>query len=150
MADERFEVGPFQLGTWPLPHFVRNAGLRLTAGGRVLACTGETGPSPDVVALHKGPCTKGPAQRALHKGPCTGDDLFVAEATFPERTPAYATQYLSSAQRAGESAVKAGVGCLLLTHLWPGTARKAAEDAAQQAYSGEIAVARAGVIVDLA
>jgi ribonuclease BN (tRNA processing enzyme) len=83
-------------------------------------------------------------------GPAQGADLFVAEATFPERTPAHATQYLSSAQQAGESAVKAGVGCLLLTPLWPGTAPEAAEDAARRAYSGEIAVARAEVIVDLA
>ncbi len=131
-AGDRFEVGPFRVDTWLLPHFVPNAGLRLTAGGRVLAYTGDTGPSPDVVAL---------AQRA---------DLFVAEATFPERTPAHAAQYLSSALQAGEYAVKAGVGCLLLTHLWPGTAREAAENAARRAYSGEIAVASAEVIVDLA
>src|SRR5690242_18240896 len=28
----RFEIGPFAVGTWPLPHFVPNAGLRLAAG----------------------------------------------------------------------------------------------------------------------
>lgn len=44
-AGDRFEVGPFLVDTWALPHFVPNAGLRLTAGGRVLAYTGDTGPS---------------------------------------------------------------------------------------------------------
>lgn len=34
MAGDRFEVGPFQVDTWSLPHFVPNAGLRLTAGGQ--------------------------------------------------------------------------------------------------------------------
>src|SRR5690242_16833002 len=38
-----FEVGPFRVRTWSLPHFVPNAGMRLAAGGRVLAYTGDTG-----------------------------------------------------------------------------------------------------------
>lgn len=131
MAGDRFEVGPFRVDTWLLPHFVPNAGLRLTAGRRVLAYTGDTGPSPDVVAL-------------AHQA-----DVFAAEASFPERTPAHAAQYLSSALQAGENAVKAGVGHLLLTHLWPGTVAEVVEDAARRAYSGEITVARGGVVVDL-
>jgi ribonuclease BN (tRNA processing enzyme) len=132
MAGDRFEVGPFRVDTWLLPHFVPNAGLRLTAGRRVLAYTGDTGPSPDVVAL-------------AHEA-----DVFLADATFAERTPQHAAQYLSSAWQAGEHAAKAGVGHLLLTHLWPGTDPKVAEEAARRAYSGEIAVARGGVVIDLA
>jgi hypothetical protein len=31
------EVGPFRVDTWALPHHLPNAGLRLAAGGRVLA-----------------------------------------------------------------------------------------------------------------
>jgi len=131
MAGDRFEVGPFRVDTWLLPHFVPNAGLRLTAGGLVLAYTGDTGPSPDVVAL-------------AHEA-----DLFLADATFAERTPPHAAKYLSSARQAGEYAVRAGVGHLLLTHLWPGTDPKVAEDAARRVFSGEIAVARGGVVVDL-
>jgi ribonuclease BN (tRNA processing enzyme) len=33
-AGQRFDVGPFQVDSRALPHFVPNAGLRLTAGGR--------------------------------------------------------------------------------------------------------------------
>src|SRR5712692_4690508 len=50
-AGQRFEVGPFQVHAWTLPHFVPNAGLRLTAGGQVLAYTGDTGPSPDIATM---------------------------------------------------------------------------------------------------
>ncbi|MER6576945.1 MBL fold metallo-hydrolase [Nonomuraea sp. NPDC001023] len=39
------ELGPFRLDAFSLPHHVPNAGLRLSAGGRVIAYTGDTGPS---------------------------------------------------------------------------------------------------------
>jgi ribonuclease BN (tRNA processing enzyme) len=130
-AGESFEVGPLQVGTWPLPHTVPNAGLRLEAGGRVLAYTGDTGPSAAIVELAR------------------AADLFLAEASFPEQVPASAAWYLSSARQAGEAAAAAGAGRLLLTHLLPGTVPEAAEDAARRAYPGELGVARAGVVVDL-
>jgi hypothetical protein len=40
-AGHRFEVGPFQVDTWALPHFDPNAGVRLTADGHVLAYMGD-------------------------------------------------------------------------------------------------------------
>jgi len=43
---DRLEVGPFGVRSWPLPHWVQNAGLRLEADGRALAYTGDSGPSP--------------------------------------------------------------------------------------------------------
>jgi ribonuclease BN (tRNA processing enzyme) len=130
-AGGRFEIGPFQVDTWPLPHFVANAGLRLSAGGRVLAYTGDTGPSPDVVSLAR------------------AADLFLAEATFPEAMPADSARYLSTALQAGAYAAGAGVGRLLLTHLWPGTDPEVTEAAARRSWSGEVAVAREGMVADL-
>ena len=130
-TDERFEIGPFQVDTLALPHFVANAGLRLSAGGRVLAYTGDTGPSPDVVALAR------------------AADLFLAEATFPEVMPADSASYLSTALQAGGYATGAGVGRLLLTPLWPGTDPEVTEAAARRSWAGEVAVAREGMVVDL-
>jgi ribonuclease BN (tRNA processing enzyme) len=130
-AGESFEVGPVRVDTWPLPHTVPNAGLRLAAGGRVLAYTGDTGPSAAIVDLAR------------------AADLFLAEASFPEQVPATAAAYLSSARQAGEAAAAAGAGRLLLTHLLPGTDPGQAEDAARRAYHGELGVARAGVVVEL-
>ena len=51
---DRFSVGPFGVRSWLLPHFVPNAGLRLEAGGRALAYTGDSGPSPDLLSLARG------------------------------------------------------------------------------------------------
>ncbi|WP_344953055.1 MBL fold metallo-hydrolase [Sphaerisporangium flaviroseum] len=130
-AGGRFEIGPFQVDTWLLPHWVPNAGLRLSADGQVLAYTGDTGPSPDLTALAR------------------DADVFLAEATYAEHVPEDSARYLSSARQAGENAAKADVGKLLLTHLWPGTAPEMIEEAARQIFSGEIDVAHGGLQVDL-
>jgi ribonuclease BN (tRNA processing enzyme) len=130
-AGSRFEIGPFQVKSWLLPHWVPNAGLRLSAGGKVLSYTGDTGPSPDLTAL---------AREA---------DLFLAEATFAEHVPEHSSRYLSSARQAGATAAKAGAARLLLTHLWPGTAPKLIADSARDTYAGALDVACGGLQVDL-
>ncbi len=130
-AGTGFGIGPFRVDTWALPHFVPNAGLRLTAGGRSLAYTGDTGPTPDLVDLAR------------------DTDLFLAEATYPEHVPAEDSRYLSSARQAGEYAARAGTGHLLLTHLWPGTDPATALDAARRNHRGRLDVARAGEVIDL-
>jgi len=130
-AGDRFEVGPVDVETRLLPHFVPNAGVRLTAGAHVMTYTGDTGPSPGVVALAR------------------GADLFLAEATFVEQVPERSAQYLSSARDAGRSASEAAVGHLVLTHLRPGTDPSASEEAAKRAFDGTIQVAGGGLVVDL-
>jgi len=126
-----FDVGPFRVGTRLLPHWVSNAGLRLTAGGVALAYTGDSGPSPQIARLSR------------------DADLLLAEATYVDRVPEEAREYLSSARLAGRQASDAGAGRLLLTHLWPGTKAADARDAATDAYPGEVGVATAGLVVDL-
>jgi ribonuclease BN (tRNA processing enzyme) len=128
---EEFAIGPFGVRSVRLPHSVLNAGVRLSAGGKVLSYTGDTGPSPDLVGLAR------------------GADLFLAEATYPEQVPGELAGYLSSARQAGEYAAAAGAGRLLLTHLWPGTDPAAAEAAARRSYGGPLAVARMGLVADL-
>jgi ribonuclease BN (tRNA processing enzyme) len=123
-AGGRFEIGPFTVDTWALPHFVPNAGLRLTGGGKVLAYTGDTGPCRELADLAR------------------DADLFLAEATYPDVVPAEDARYLSSARQAGEWATKAGAGRLMLTHLWPGTFAVHAEEAARRTYAGPVEVAR--------
>jgi ribonuclease BN (tRNA processing enzyme) len=130
-AGSRLDIGPFRAETRLLPHWVPNAGLRLAAGGRVLAYTGDSGPSPQVVEL---------ARRA---------DLLLAEATYVRQVPESSRRYLSSARDAGQRAADAGAGRLLLTHLWPGTDPSAARAAAGDRYDGQIGVATAGLVLDL-
>lgn len=124
-----FQAGPFSVRSWPLPHWVPNAGLRLQAAGASIAYTGDTGPSPDLLELARG---------------C---DLFLAEATYPDRLPADSARYLSSARQAGRVAADAGAGRLVLTHLWPGTSPEESVRAAAASYDGEIAVAVPGLSV---
>jgi ribonuclease BN (tRNA processing enzyme) len=127
-----FDIGPFRVETWALPHFVPSAGLRLTAGARVVAYTGDTGPSPHIPELAR------------------DADLFIAEATHAEQVPASAARFLSSARQAGADAARARARRLLLTHLWPGSDPAAAVRAAREAYPGPIDVARPGQLFDLA
>lgn len=119
----RFEAGPFRVDTWLLPHHVANAGMRLTAGGRVLAYTGDTGPSPDLVPLAR------------------DADLLLSEATHVDRVPPADAPFLLSARLAGEYAARAGAGRLLLTHLWPGTEVGAARHAAAASFREPVDVA---------
>jgi len=44
-------VGPFRLERMFLPHYVPNAGVRLTAPGLTVAYTGDTGPDPALATL---------------------------------------------------------------------------------------------------
>lgn len=130
-AGDRFEIGPFAVSTRLLPHFVPNAGLRLTSGGCSVVYTGDTGPSPEIAALAR------------------GADLLLAEASFPEVMPGRFAGMLSTARQAGKDATRAGVGQLMVTHLWPGTPPEQAVAAAQAGYAGPVSVAGPGVTVDV-
>jgi ribonuclease BN (tRNA processing enzyme) len=130
-AGSQLNIGPFRAQTRLLPHWVPNAGVRLTAGGRVFAYTGDTGPSPDVVELAR------------------DADLLLAEATYVDQVPEDSRRYLSSARQAGRQAADAGARHLLLTHLWPGTEPAAARAAAGDGYDGEVGVATADLALDL-
>jgi ribonuclease BN (tRNA processing enzyme) len=125
------EIGPFRAQTRLLPHSVPNLGLRLSAGGTVLAYTGDAAPHPDMVAL---------ADNAA---------LLLAEASFPERLPTANIGNLSTAGEAGEQATAAGVGRLLLTHLLPGADEQAALAAARHTYTGPVDLAVGSGPIDL-
>jgi ribonuclease BN (tRNA processing enzyme) len=125
------DIGPFRAQTRPLPHSTPNAGVRLGAGGRVLAYTGDSGPSPDVVDLAR------------------GADLFLAEATFVDHVPEGLRSSLTSARQAGRQAREADVARLILTHLQPDTDATAAQAAARAGYHGQVGIATPDLVVDL-
>jgi ribonuclease BN (tRNA processing enzyme) len=125
------EIGPFRAETRLLPHWLPNLGLRLSADGLVLAYTGDTGPSEEVVQL------------------ASGADLLLAEATYLDAVPGESKPFISSATVAARQAAVAGAGRLLLTHLWPGSDHRAALAAAGAVYPGDLGVATAGLTLDL-
>ena len=127
----RLEIGPFAVEVQSLPHFVPSVGVRLRAGGRVLAYTGDSAPNSLVPRL---------GRRA---------DVLLAEATFPEEVPKGLASGLCSARKAGEYGAEADVGELVLTHLWPGTGVGKAVRAARKSFDGRIEVATYGLTVSV-
>jgi ribonuclease BN (tRNA processing enzyme) len=130
-AGEAFPMGPFQVESRLLPHFVPNAGFRVTASGLSITYTGDAGPSDDLVEL------------------ASSTDLLLAEATYVESVPADSAASLNSALEVGRQASRAGAARLLLTHLWPGTDPDASRAAASRAFGEWIGVAVGGLIVEL-
>lgn len=129
-------IGPFELTSVALPHFVPNAGVRLTAPELVVAYTGDTGPSPVLDDLAR------------------DADLFVAEASDrdqqPGTPPAPQQQVLHlNSDEAGAIAARAGARRLLLTHFWPGNNRELSRASAARHFHGEILLADEGVEIAL-
>jgi len=131
-----YEVGPFRLSSWALPHFVPNAGVRLTAAGLTVSYTGDCGPDPALTEL---------AQAA---------DLFIAEASDRDQRPDTPRArpgkrlHLTAAD-AAKVANQAGVRRLLLTHFWPGNDRETTRDAAAEFFHGDIVIADEGLVLTL-
>jgi ribonuclease BN (tRNA processing enzyme) len=130
-----YDVGPFRLASWSLPHYVPNAGVRLSAPEFTVAYTGDTGPDPGLADLGR------------------GADLFIVDATDRYQQsgdpPGAQPAMNLTARQAGEAATAAGARKLLLTHFWPGNDRDRSRAAAAEAFSGEILIADEGAVIDL-
>jgi ribonuclease BN (tRNA processing enzyme) len=105
-----WELGPFAVTTARTAHPVECYAVRLTAGGRSLVYTGDTGPCARVVEL------------------AAGADLLLAEAAHPEEPGLPPALHLTG-REAAEHAVAAEVGRLLLTHVpaWVDAGRQLAD-----------------------
>lgn len=128
---DELAVGPFQLQTAALSHFVDNVGVRITAGQVSLVYSGDGGADPALAGL---------AANAA---------VLLTEATFAEEVPEGFRGMLANAQLAGYQAQQIGVGRLVLTHLWPGTDPDAASTRATDSYSGPVDVATPGLVVEV-
>ncbi len=123
-------VGPFRVQGVPLPHYVPNAGVRLTTANRTLAYTGDTGPDPALARL---------GERA---------DLYIMEATLQSEPDPGEPRNVLTAREAGHWAREAGARRLLLTHFWPGADRGVSLRQAAETFDGEILAAEEGLVVD--
>ena len=94
------EMGPFSVSTTRTAHPVECHAVRLTADGRSLVYTGDTGASAAVVELAR------------------GADVLLAEAAHPD-VPGLPRDLHLTGREAGEHAAAAGVGRLLVTHVPP-------------------------------
>jgi ribonuclease BN (tRNA processing enzyme) len=112
-------LGPAEVTPLRVNHPVESYGLRLEAGGSVLAYTGDTDSCPALVDLAR------------------DADLLLAEASFQEGRDTVANIHLSGL-RAGRAAAEAGARHLLLTHLPVWTDPDVVLVEARSAYDGPL------------
>jgi ribonuclease BN (tRNA processing enzyme) len=125
-----FDVGPFQVRAVRVVHSVPAYGLWIEHAGRVLAYSGDTGPTGALVDLS------------------TGADVFLCEATFAEGDENPPDLHLSG-REAGEHAAAAGVRSLIVTHVPPWGDVERAQTEAAQVFEGSVAAASSGLVVDV-
>jgi ribonuclease BN (tRNA processing enzyme) len=124
------EIGPFLIEPYEVDHPVPAYGLRVSAFGKVLAYSGDTGPT---AAL----------------GDIAADaDLFLCEASFRSCDDNPPNLHLTGTE-AGEVAAKAGAKRLVVTHVppWHDAATMLAE--AEAAYDGPTELAVQGTVYEL-
>ena len=127
----RMAIGPFDIKLVHVNHPVETFAFRFTYGGRSLVYTGDTGETEAVPAL------------------AAGADVFLSEAAFLEG-PNLPPDLHLTARQAAAYASRAGVGKLVLTHLQPWTNPDDARAEAAAAFSGDLDLAVAGQVIDLA
>jgi ribonuclease BN (tRNA processing enzyme) len=124
------DLGPFNLRVDRMNHPVETYGVRLTAGGRSVTYSADTGPSGALVRLAE------------------GSDLLLCEASYPPNVEVPPDLHLTG-REAGEHAAKAGVGALLVTHVPPWTNATQARDEAAAAFDGRTELVTAGAVYEL-
>jgi ribonuclease BN (tRNA processing enzyme) len=124
------QIGPFEVTTAHMNHSVETFGFRLSAGGRTVAYSGDTGETPALVKL------------------AAGADLLLCEASFVDGDPNPPNVHLTGAQ-AAQHAARAGAGALLLTHLVPWNDQDRVLAEAAPHFPGPVSLARAGLTVDV-
>ena len=124
-------IGPFDITLTPTAHPIECYAIRVTAGGRTLTYSADTGPSDDVAKA------------------AAGSDLFLCEATWLDDSPRAPNLHMT-AREAGEHAARAGVGHLALIHTTAYLDQDRFVSEAAQAFSGPMERAVAGLTYDLA
>lgn len=124
------DVGPIRVEPVRVAHPVPAHGLRVTAGGRTFAYTGDTGPCEALDRL------------------AAGADLLLAEASFKDGEDNPSDLHLTG-RDAGEVAARSGVPRLVLTHVppWYAVADMLAE--AAEVYDGDLIAAVPGATYDV-
>jgi ribonuclease BN (tRNA processing enzyme) len=124
------EIGPFRVDLTPTAHPIECYALRVSAGGRSLTYSADTGPTDAVVEAAR------------------GTDLFLCEATWLEDSPRPPNLHLT-AREAGEHAARAGAGRVALVHTTAYLDQDAYVDQAARAYDGPLERATPGATYDV-
>ena len=124
------DVGPFTIERDRVNHPVETYAMRISAGGRTLTYSADSGVCEELVKLARG---------------C---DLFLCEASYLDGDDNPPDIHLTG-KEAAEHASRAGVGQLVLTHLVPWGDEDRTLEEATAAFDGEIAVACSDRVFEL-
>ena len=131
---DRFRIGDLVVETSRTVHYVETYALRITLAGLPdgpsLAYSADTGPGWSFAAF---------------EAPI---DLALCEATFCADMEPAEIQHLS-ARQAGAMARAAGVGDLVLTHVYPGVSHEAIAAEGTEAFGAPVAVATDGAVFEV-
>jgi ribonuclease BN (tRNA processing enzyme) len=120
------EVGGMRLAFYPTLHPVEGYCVRVEGGDWTMAYSSDTSPCPGLDEA------------------AAGVDLFICEATLPASHAEEASHGHMTSVQAGEAAARAGVGRLLLTHIWPTFDTEDILEEVRGVYKGRVSVAREG------
>lgn len=126
----RLEIGPFTVDMSGVNHPVETYAMRISAGGRTLAYSADSGVSDELVKVAR------------------ESDVFLCEASYLEGEDNPPDIHLTG-KEAAEHAARADVGRLLLTHLvpWGDPTRTLSE--ATAVFGGDVAIASSGAVFDI-
>lgn len=124
------QIGPFQVSTARMAHPVACHAMRISAAGRTLAYSGDTGPTAALTAL------------------AAGADVALFEASGLSDQPMPPDLHLTAAQ-AAQHAAEAEVPRLILTHVPPWNDPAAALAEGAQVFPGQTEMAHCGLVVDI-
>ncbi len=123
VAGDRVALGSVELAFGAANHPIEAVTTRIAAGGLAIVYTGDTAYSPAVVSSAR------------------GADLLVCDATWLERDGPHPEDVHCTGAAAGRIASEAGVGRLLVTHVYPRLDPEEVAAEARTTFDGEVLVA---------
>lgn len=122
-AGEVLHLGPFRVPLFAAAHPVETLAPRVEHISGVIAYSADSGPSPQIVAC------------------AAGADLFLCDSTWLERQRPLPEGVHMTGAEAGRTAAEAGVGCLLVTHVFPRNDPTVVAEEAAREFGGPVLVA---------
>ncbi len=129
-GETELSVGSFTLKSKPGKHVIDTFIYRAEAGGRSVCYSGDTDMCDALLEQ------------------ASGADLFICESTFTSEVTSKMAGHLFAAE-AGRAAREAGVGRLLLTHIWPTLSREKAVAEAREEFDGPVEMADERMLLEL-
>jgi ribonuclease BN (tRNA processing enzyme) len=123
-AGQRLELGPLSVELFAAAHPVETLAPRITADGRTLAYSGDSGYTDALID-----CAR-------------GADAFLCDSTWLGRDGLYPEALHMTGAQAGRLAAVAGAARLLCTHIYPTNDPEAVVAEARENFSGEVFAAR--------